>query len=187
MERVELPQLHEHPLIAFNRFPFSGCQVCSHFFSEFDVNAYGGYCCNELGCEEAVFHKECAKPLKEINHSFHPDHPLKLIIPTFPLKYSQPHICFCGRVFKVGYCCSLCDFKLDLECARRPEPLILLKNSYGHRHEHPLKLICDCEPYFGIRWEFCKVCVKGLDPVDPYYRCQECKEYSFHVDCVDFF
>ncbi|CAN6869200.1 unnamed protein product [Brassica oleracea] len=189
MERVELPQLHEHPLTAFNRFAFSGCQVCSHFFSEFDVKAYGGYCCNELGCEEAVFHKECAKPLKEINHSFHPDHPLKLIIPTFPLKYSQPHICFCGRVFKVGYFCSLCDFKLDLECARRPEPLILLKNSYGHGHghEHPLKLICDCEPYFGIRWEFCKVCVKGLDPADPYYRCQECKEYSFHVDCVDFF
>ncbi|KAF3591114.1 hypothetical protein DY000_02020317 [Brassica cretica] len=85
MERVELPQLHMHPLIPFTHFAFKGCQVCSPYVSEFNVNTYGGYRCNELGCEEAVFHKYCANPLKEINHSFHPDHPLKLIIPTFPL------------------------------------------------------------------------------------------------------
>ncbi|WZZ69986.1 hypothetical protein YC2023_081356 [Brassica napus] len=100
MERVELPQLHMHPLIPFTHFAFKGCQVCSPYVSEFNVNTYGGYRCNELGCEEAVFHKYCANPLKEINHSFHPDHPLKLIIPTFPLYDSQRHKCFCGARHK---------------------------------------------------------------------------------------
>ncbi|KAG2266925.1 hypothetical protein Bca52824_074004 [Brassica carinata] len=102
MERVELPQLHMHPLIPFTHFAFKGCQVCSPYVSEFNVNTYGGYRCNELGCEEAVFHKYCANPLKEINHSFHPDHPLKLIIPTFPLYDSQRHKCFCGASYIVG-------------------------------------------------------------------------------------
>ena len=102
MERVELPQLHMHSLIPFTHFAFKGCQVCSPCVSEFNVNTYGGYRCNELGCEEAVFQKYCANPLKEINHSFHPDHPLKLIIPTFPLYDSQRHKCFCGASYIVG-------------------------------------------------------------------------------------
>ncbi|CAH8389260.1 unnamed protein product [Eruca vesicaria subsp. sativa] len=184
MERVELPQLHQHPLIPFNRFAFSACKVCGHLFSEYNLSIQGGYRCNELGCEDAVFHKECFKPLKEINHSFHPDHPLKLIIPTFPLQDSQLHTCFCGNSFKVGYCCSVCDFQLDLECATRPEPLVLPANSYGH--EHPLKLVCDSydkEPSL----EFCKACVKYVvHQTIPYYRCQDC-DFVIHVDCLDLF
>ncbi|KAL0844302.1 hypothetical protein Bca101_017548 [Brassica carinata] len=182
MERVELPQLHEHPLIPFNRFVSSRCQLCCNLYSTY-YNIYGGYRCNELGCNEAVFHKECAKPLKEINHSFHPDHLLKLIIPTIPLKDSQPHTCFCGNVFKVGYCCTICDFKLDLECARRSEPLVLPENSYGH--EHPLKLACD--PTGWSSRKICEVCLKGDDQSFQHFRCQDCEEFVIHVDCVDFF
>ncbi|KAG2333714.1 hypothetical protein Bca52824_004894 [Brassica carinata] len=119
MERVELPQLHEHPLIPFNRFDFTRCELClsADDYAIGKPYIYGGYRCNVLGCELVVLHKDCANPLKEINHSFHPDHPLKLIIPTFPLKDSQPHTCFCGNVFKVGYYCTICDFKLDLSVA----------------------------------------------------------------------
>ncbi|KAF8079728.1 hypothetical protein N665_1004s0012 [Sinapis alba] len=185
MERVELPQLHEHILIPFNRFASVWCESCSSLNDYYNKpgNIYGGYRCNELGCEKAVFHKECFKPLKEINHSFHPDHPLKLIFPTFPLQDSQPHTCFCGRRFKVGYSCSMCDFKLDLKCAMRPEPLFLPENSY--RHEHPLKLVC--EQYKGIS-EFCKVCVKDADKLrNLLYRCQECEDFVIHVYCVDIF
>lgn len=136
------------------------------------------------GCEEVVFHKECFNPLKEINHSFHPDHPLKLIIPTLPLQDSQPHTCFCGNVFKVGYCCSVCDFKLDLGCATRPEPLVLPENSYGG-HEHPLKLFC--EPNAERQWPICKACGIGVYLKAHHYRCQECEELVIHVDCLGLF
>ncbi|KAF8079727.1 hypothetical protein N665_1004s0011 [Sinapis alba] len=183
MERVELPQLHKHPLIPFTRFAFSGCEGCRHLFSKFYV-IYGGYRCNELGCgEEAVFHKECFKPLKEINHSIHPNHPLKLIIPTIPLQDSQQHTCFCGRSFKTGYCCTICDFKLDLECAKRPEPLVLPKNSYGH--EHPLKLFS--EPFDENGFKICKACRLYVNMKAPHYRCQECEEFVIHMDCLDLF
>ncbi|KAF8079725.1 hypothetical protein N665_1004s0009 [Sinapis alba] len=188
MERVELPQLHEHPLIPFHRFVSGWCDLCNplNVFTEpgSNENIYGGYRCNELGCgEEAVFHKGCFKPLKEINHSIHPDHPLKLIIPTVPLQDSQLHTCFCGKGFKVGYRCSMCDFKLDLECATRPEPLVLLENSYGH--EHPLKLVF--EIYLMQSSKFCNACVKHVGQTDPHYRCQECEEFVIHVDCLDLF
>lgn len=59
MERVELPQLHEHPLIPFNRFVSSRCGVCHPVFDDYTadngdniylcVYIYGGYRCNELG------------------------------------------------------------------------------------------------------------------------------------------
>ncbi|KAF8079723.1 hypothetical protein N665_1004s0007 [Sinapis alba] len=186
MERVELPQLHQHPLIPFNRFVSGWCYLCNPFNlliqSNPNENIYGGYRCNELGCEKVVFHKDCAKPLKEINHSFHPDHPLKLIIPTIPLQDSQPHTCFCGRSFKTGYCCSICDFKLEMECATRPEPLVLPESSYGH--EHPLKLVC--ETCLKQSPKFCKACVKYVSQTNPHYRCQECEEFVIHVDCLVF-
>ncbi|KAF8079729.1 hypothetical protein N665_1004s0013 [Sinapis alba] len=183
MERVELPQLHEHPLIPFNRFVPVRCDLCIKLFSESDVTIYGGYRCNELGCERAVFHKDCANPLKEINHSYHPDHTLKLIIPTFPLFCSQQHTCFCGRRFKVGYSCSMCDFKLDLECAMRPEPLVLPENSYGH--EHPLKVVSEPMRLFcnkkGLK--ICKACGMYVNLTFPHYSCQECEEFVIHLNC----
>ncbi|CAN6869400.1 unnamed protein product [Brassica oleracea] len=170
MERVELPQLHEHPLIPFNRFVLTQCKACNLLSDDYGY-IYGGYRCNELGCEEIMFHKECFKPLKEINHSFHPNL-LKLIIPTLPLHNSQSHTCFCGYSFKAGYCCKICDFKLDLKCARRSNTRALPVNSYGH--EHLFKIVS--ESYRGRGEKICKAC--GY---------QECDQYVTHVDCVDFF
>ncbi|XP_018433270.1 uncharacterized protein LOC108805816 [Raphanus sativus] len=193
MERVELPQLHEHPLIPFSRFAYTLCELCSspdvcssptndHLNRRAYV--YGGYRCNELGCEEAVFHKDCASPLKEINHSFHPDHPLlELIIPTLPLKHSKTHTCFsCGDSFQVGYRCTICDFKLCLECARRSIPLVLPGNSYGHQHQ--LKLVCDDPPDdVEIEGGICKVCAESVDLKLLHFGCQDCKEFVIHVYC----
>lgn len=134
MERVEAAQLHKHPLIPFTRFEYGRCEGCRSrhddhhhaLASHKKIYIYGGYRCNELGCDKVLFHTECAKPLQElINHSSHPDHPLKLII------QDSQH---CGNKFKVGYSCTICDFKLDLECARRQEPLVLPANSHGHEN-----------------------------------------------------
>ncbi|ESQ50336.1 hypothetical protein EUTSA_v10002199mg [Eutrema salsugineum] len=144
-KKIKIP-LHEHPLLPVTRFAFGRCQGCLPSTNDY---IYRGYRCNELGCE-AVFHKECAESLPEINHCSHPDHPLKLIILD-----SNPSTCsFCKEKFKVGYCCSNCDFKLVLPCALRPA--ILEKSN---AHEHPLEFLR--EPQFigvsGIRSDFCKI------------------------------
>ncbi|KAF8084760.1 hypothetical protein N665_0703s0015 [Sinapis alba] len=182
MERVELPQLHQHPLIPFTHFVFGRCVVCTSDATDRGY-IYGGYRCNELQCDYVVFHKECVKPLKEINHSFHPDHTFKLVISGLPSQYFDflPHTCFCGENFIIGYCCSICDFKLDLRCARRSNPFFLPEIFYGHKHL--LKLVC--EPYVGRGWKFCKACVKSVKSDCPHYRCQECKEFVIHVDCLN--
>ncbi|KFK40322.1 hypothetical protein AALP_AA3G359700 [Arabis alpina] len=185
MEGVDVSPLHEHPLIPFTRFAFGWCNRCFSledvymYAKSVNLNIYGGYRCNELGCG-VVFHKECAKPSQEINHSSHPDHPLKLIITNLD---SEPSTCLCGKMFHVGYSCSVCDFKLDFECARRPEPLVLPSNSY--EHEHPIQLFR--EPYDDdAEWKNCKACQMDVDLSGSHYRCQQC-EFVIHVDCVYLF
>ncbi|CAA7040289.1 unnamed protein product [Microthlaspi erraticum] len=177
MEIVRVPQLHKHPLIPFTRFEYGRCEGCRSRHDDHHavgshkkIYIYGGYCCNELGCDKVLFHTECAKPLQETNHSSHPDHPLKLVIQD-----SQQSTCF-----KVGYSCTICDFKLDLECARRQEPLVLPANSHGH--EHPLELVR--EPSLGTKWKTCKICLNKT--VTSHYRCQQCDEFVIHMDCVCF-
>ncbi|ESQ50337.1 hypothetical protein EUTSA_v10001923mg [Eutrema salsugineum] len=170
-KQIKIP-LHEHPLLPVTRFAFGRCQGCLPSTNDY---IYGGYRCNELGCE-AMFHKECAESLPEINHYSHPDHPLKLI-----LQDSKPFstCSFCRDKFKVGYCCSVCDFHLDLRCAWRPS--ILEKSN---AHEHPLEFLR--QPQFigvsGIRSDFCKVCDSMI--FGHRYKCHQC-DFAFHLECAD--
>ncbi|WZZ85802.1 hypothetical protein YC2023_114381 [Brassica napus] len=47
MEKVDLP-VHNHPLLPLTRFSLGRCKGCwSHGY------IYGGYRCNELGCDQA--------------------------------------------------------------------------------------------------------------------------------------
>ncbi|CAL9247382.1 unnamed protein product [Arabidopsis halleri] len=130
MEKVELP-VHNHPLIPFTRFHHGLCTGC---WSDSDGYIYGGYICNELGCN-SVFHKECAESAAEINHHSHPNHPLKLFLAYKPFDCS-----LCGDSPRVGYSCSICDFKLDLSCARQPPPPQPAALEDFKVHEHPLVL-----------------------------------------------
>ncbi|KAL1208344.1 Protein VACUOLELESS GAMETOPHYTES [Cardamine amara subsp. amara] len=152
MEEIEVP-FHLHPLRPFTRFDFSMCEGC-RLSPDF---IYGGYRCNELGCDTIVFHKKCVMPLPEINHSYHPDHPLYLIMP-----YTEASRCSqCAVMFTFGYFCSTCDFKLDLICARKPGPLVLPENSYIH--EHPLT------------WR-----------LENWYSCNQC-DFSTSLDSLDLY
>ncbi|CAN7076085.1 unnamed protein product [Brassica oleracea var. botrytis] len=174
MERVELPQLHEHPLIPFNRFVLTQCKACNLLSDDYGY-IYGGYRCNELGCEEIMFHKECFKPLKEINHSFHPNL-LKLIIPTLPLHNSQSHTCFCGYSFKAGYCCKICDFKLDLKCARRSN---FFPEAYHTSHpQHPLKSRRGQVPDYADK-NICSACMRNPPPLN--IQCLKTHEHQLHL------
>ncbi|XP_010495933.1 PREDICTED: uncharacterized protein LOC104773078 [Camelina sativa] len=177
MEEVEVPPIHKHPLIPFTRFAFGKCKGCR---PPVDGYIYGGYRCNELGCDNVVFHKECAKPSPVINHSSHPDH--SLIFTNLNLKPtnvdSEPYTCtLCENWFGVGYRCSTCDFELDLACARRPAPFALLENSYGH--EHQLKLSSSLTQML-----ICKACLCSFSGWG--YICHPC-EFAIHVDCVESF
>ncbi|WZY90792.1 hypothetical protein YC2023_047527 [Brassica napus] len=165
MEEIEVPR-HEHPVRRFTRF-LSGC--CGAHCTDHE-RIYGGYRCNEPGCDKA-FHKECAEALPEIINSFHPEHPLKLI-----LDYSCPNACsLCQRKFGIGYTCSLCDFHIDLKCVRIPPPT---ENSC--LHEHPLKL-SHGEPSDSLEYE-CAVCGSTIGVY--IYICHQC-EFAIHLRCVD--
>ncbi|CAD5318941.1 unnamed protein product [Arabidopsis thaliana] len=157
MEKVEVPPIHNHPLLPFTRFSYKACKGCGYV-----GYIYGGYHCNELGCE-SVFHKECADPLPEINHSSHPDHPLKLLINVEPLASCSQ----CPSSFENGYLCSICDFKLDFRCATRLPLEFILEESTVH--EHPIQLSDGTRDGFV---QLCKTCKWGVfDAV--HYKCMD--------------
>ncbi|KAL9299978.1 putative chromatin regulator PHD family [Arabidopsis thaliana] len=178
----KLLPFHEHPLIPFTRFEFTKCKGCystdednTSFISKHPGCSYiyGGHRCNEPGCD-VVFHEECAKPLPEIDHPYHPVHPLKLIL----LHTRVSNCSFCGEFFSVGYRCNKCDFQLDLICARRPALLVLAENSY--LHEHPLQL--SHEAHETLR--DCKGCGHQHNSWKHFYTCHQC-EFFISLDCID--
>lgn len=172
MEEIEIP-FHEHLVRTSTRFLSTECGAnCStdHY------RIYGGYRCNELGCDKA-FHKECAEALPEIINSFHPEHPLKLIQDDWCLKVCS----LCQTWFRNGYSCSICNFHIDLKCVRIP-PLLVISDNLC-LHEHPLKL-SHGEPPDILEYD-CAVCGSTIgDKVKYYYRCHQCK-FAIHLGCVD--
>ncbi|KAL0740111.1 hypothetical protein Bca4012_081624 [Brassica carinata] len=169
MEEIEVP-FHEHLVRPTTRFLSEMCSAgCTY-----DYCIYGGYRCNEPGCNVA-FHKECAEALPEIINSFHPQHPLKLIQAE---DFSNYACSLCLRYFSVGYKCSICDFHIDLKCVRIPPPLVISEKSC--LHEHPLKLTHG-EPSDSN----CALCSYTIgDKNNYYYRCHQCK-FAIHLQCVD--
>lgn len=117
MAKQEVSSVHKHPLLPFTRLVSTMCEGCG-----LNGHMYGGYRCNELGCIDAVFHKECGEALPEINHPSHLDHPLKLF------SHDVEYFCsLCGGWGSpFGYSCSICDFKLDMVCATQSTPLAIL-------------------------------------------------------------
>ncbi|KAJ0232639.1 hypothetical protein HA466_0288800 [Hirschfeldia incana] len=167
MEEIEIP-FHEHLVRPTTRFLFG--RSCGAYCTNHFGTVYGGYRCNEPGCDK-VFHKECAEALPEIINSFHPEHPLELIHKVW---YSNA-CSLCQQKFGIGYRCSICYFQIDMKCARIPPPLVISENSC--LHEHPLKL-SHGEPSDSN----CAVC--GSTIGDYYYRCHQCK-FAIHLRCVD--
>ncbi|CAA7040287.1 unnamed protein product [Microthlaspi erraticum] len=166
MEKVELP-VHNHPLVSFTRFSLGQCKGC---WSRGYI--YGGYRCNEPGCD-TMFHKTCAESLPEIKHYSHPDHTLKLV-----RKFQSSMCSLCRVWFETGYFCSICDFKLDLGCDRRPDPPLTLEKS--NTHEHPLVLSNGVGFELSQSERNCKVCFEEVLEFETCYECHEC-ELFFHV------
>lgn len=183
MEKVELP-VHEHPLFLFDRFCMDRCKGCGRY-----GYFYGGYVCNELGCE-TFFHKECVESVPEIKHPSHPKHPLKL-----NLKCGRFCCSLCIGGLQVGYHCSICDFNIHLVCAKRPpsstsstsssspSPLpTTLENSKVH--EHPLLLSKNVKTLLLEGERNCKMCNMDININEEHlYECRMCN-MLFHWECV---
>ncbi|RID43261.1 hypothetical protein BRARA_I00130 [Brassica rapa] len=160
-EGVSLPLIHEHPMKPWNDLRKGDC--CQRFVSQSD-----GYYCKTC---DFFLHKECGE-LTEfiIDHPAHPDH-------TLQLRHDKGgNICdSCGRkIVNLCYRCEMCDFDVDLHCAKYPPPDVI---DNFETHPHKLTLLKE-----QTEFECSAKCRKGGGDGFPY-KCDEC-DVSFHVDCV---
>ncbi|CDY50382.1 BnaCnng19140D [Brassica napus] len=155
---VLLPLFHEHPMMPWNDHMRKGdCCDC------FEPQSDGYYC--KL-CDFFV-HKKCGDELSEFidHHPSHPNHTLRL------QKIREGYVCdICdSKIQNLCYHCEMCDFDVDLHCAKYPPP-----NVIDNFEMHPHKLTLTSAYAVGFSCGFC-------------YKCEECDECDvtfFHVECV---
>ncbi|KAF2571012.1 hypothetical protein F2Q70_00000118, partial [Brassica cretica] len=157
---VLLPLFHEHPMMPWNDLRKGNC--CGGYESQSE-----GYYCKL--CDFFV-HKKCGNDelSQFIDHPSHPNHPLEL-------RHESNNNCdLCGwKIAKLFYRCQMCDFDLDLHCAKRQPP-----NVIDNFETHPHKLILLKE---RTKFDCSAKCGKAGGGLP--YKCDEC-DVAFHVDCV---
>jgi len=142
-----------------------------------------GDCCGRLEaisdgyyCKSCDFfvHKKCGDECSEfIEHPCHSIHTLTLVRGE---RIKRGTYCdLCGKSINVNlyYSCKICDFDVDLYCAKYPPPEVI---DISETHNHKLTLIKK-----QIEFDCDAKC--GNDGYGFRYKCHEC-EVSFHVDCV---
>ncbi|WZZ84331.1 hypothetical protein YC2023_112910 [Brassica napus] len=170
---VLLPLFHEHPMMPWNDHMRKGdCCDC------FEPQSDGYYC--KL-CDFFV-HKKCGDELSEFidHHPSHPNHTLRL------QKIREGYVCdICdSKIQNLCYHCEMCDFDVDLHCAKYPPPNVI---DNFEMHPHKLTLVkkrrafpcsakCGKTSAYAVGFS-CGFC----------YKCEECDECDvtfFHVECV---
>ncbi|OWM64104.1 hypothetical protein CDL15_Pgr018675 [Punica granatum] len=130
------------------------------------------YFCPE--CPKFCLHKSCSQFPEQIQHPFHPSHPLVLNTKS-PYPSGKQWCDACRKDIKDGYIfhCSKCGFDLDLTCASRAPSL-----KHGKHSQHPLE-------FFELTFLelVCSVCGKGS--TERIYRCVPCK-FNVHSSCLTF-
>ncbi|EOA22295.1 hypothetical protein CARUB_v10002896mg [Capsella rubella] len=161
-EGVSLPLIHEHLMMPYNDTWKGECCGRSGFTT-------GGYYC--LSCNFYV-HKKCVDDSSEyIEHPSHAAHTLKL--------QSKPnHSCdLCRqRIKHLCYRCEICDFDLDLLCAKYPPPEVI---DALETHHHKLTLLKVKE----LNESYCNAKCGMTVSYKFHYKCIEC-DLAYHVDCV---
>ncbi|CAH2069300.1 unnamed protein product [Thlaspi arvense] len=160
-EGVSLPLFHEHLMVPRYELRIGDCCGRSESSSE------GFYC---KSCDFFV-HKKCADETSEsIQHPSHPNHTLKL------QRKPATRCSLCGKSFigDLFYRCEICNFDVDLYCAKYPPPDILdVSDMHWHDHIDLLKEQVSFDCFFK--------CGKIGDGFP--YICQIC-DVAFHMDCV---
>lgn len=158
---IEAPKTHEHRLSLVPEMIGFTCHLCGLVDDRFP------YACNLCGL---CFHKDCAESTPELNYSCHPKHPLKRL--TRVPNYNDGKCCLCAnKLHNVFYHCSICNFSVDVNCAKNPPPFTLV---HPKAHEHPLILMPQ-------RRFVCNAC--GMDDDPNPYVCRECN-FMIHRNCI---
>ncbi|OMO70137.1 C1-like protein [Corchorus olitorius] len=168
---------HEHGLLFVQDFsPPNDEAVCSCCMNRVEGPSY--YC----GECKFYLHKKCAEIelAPEINHPFHPKHPLTLL-PKSPYNSGRYMCNVCGRGGFSGfvYHCASCEFDLDVNCA-------LLQTSGAEKfpkylHHHPMLLIENHKEQ--VRHRNCRGCKQPLS--GPIYKCSDCDKLYLDKKCVE--
>ncbi|KAL9857017.1 putative chromatin regulator PHD family [Arabidopsis thaliana] len=194
---IQSPETHEHCLSLIPKMVMFNCYLCGRLDDRFP------YVCTLC---DLSFHKDCAESTPEINYSCHPSHILKRF--TRVPNYSDGKCCLCGnKLHNVFYSCSICNFSVDVDCAKNPPPFTLVQPK---AHKHSLTLmpqrtffcnVCglddDPNPYICIPCNFmihrksigignwnCGVCHKEIKWTHGAYSCLKCPNFAYHVRCA---
>ncbi|KAK4787757.1 hypothetical protein SAY86_011590 [Trapa natans] len=129
------------------------------------------YC---IECPDFLLHKSCSQFAEQIQHPFHPKHPLSLLTKS-PYRPGSLSCDACINKFSNGFVfhCGECKFDLDLNCASRVPSL-----RHDKHIEHPLDLFEETG-----REVVCSVCGKTCR--EHIYRCIACN-FNAHDTCLPF-
>lgn len=142
------------------------CRGC-----EMPVSGPAYYCAE---CPDFLLHKSCSQFPQQIQHPFHPPHPLILQTKS-PYTSGNLYCDACGKTVHHGFVfhCTECKFDLDLACASRTPSLRHEKHA-----EHPLALFEEVG-----RGVICSVCERTCG--EYIYRCTACN-FNAHNTCLPF-
>ncbi|XWS49140.1 hypothetical protein CRYUN_Cryun13aG0138100 [Craigia yunnanensis] len=159
---------HQHPLALRENMDLG---------SEVRCRACGENCFDPcFVCERCNFflHRQCAVEL-QIQHHFHPLHPLVLSPLPPNLDHDTIKCPACGGMFDrfmLVYRCAKCDFNLHTDCAK-PKLTPFLK--YGG-HSHFLNFVDKTRAPF-----LCRICSDKAQSC--FFRCVAC-QFNIHLYCL---
>ncbi|XP_031397467.1 uncharacterized protein LOC116208261 [Punica granatum] len=157
---------HDHRLASFrvDAPNYIECKACGQRISG-----------RVYGCRACIFvlHESCALASREIiNHPFHPQHPLTLLVDSetsFRCKVCERYCCS-------AYNCTECDFNLDMECAvsivhpPRDDQIFKEDRQEINHFSHPHQLTSfQAKPEFPAT---CRLCKEGIS--GDFYCCPDC-------------
>ncbi|GLT47735.1 hypothetical protein SLA2020_214020 [Shorea laevis] len=136
------------------------------------------YKCSECGF---CLHKSCAELPREINHSFHPSHPLILYEKSQYLGPFWCDSCHKEKGKEFVYHCSSCNFDLDIRCALIPNLITEDFPKPKHfSHQHSLFFLQN--NYIEPQDQSCSACEEPIP--GPVYCCFDC-EFLLHQKCFE--
>ncbi|CAL9232457.1 unnamed protein product [Arabidopsis halleri] len=171
-EVIDISESHHHKLTLFKERTLFDCDAnkCGEDGYEFS------YQCDEC---DLTFHVDCVwnppegKNPSEVNHSYHPLHPLKLHIGQ-PPDYSDGKCRLCAQKIcdRLFYHCSACNFSLDMRCLLNPPPQYVMDLKV---HDHQLIFRPRLDSFT------CNAC--GLSGDRNPYICVHC-DFMIHQECL---
>ncbi|KAA8521021.1 hypothetical protein F0562_011691 [Nyssa sinensis] len=176
---------HKHALILREkeRTHETFCDVCRR------IIVGSAYDCEQRKCDFSI-HRSCAKFPQQIQHPFHPQHPLTFLASPPPDDDSKKSDCSaCGMIgWEFIYHCSDCQFSLDVACAALTPTKDHQDQSNNQlqlqilSHPHPL-IICDHNDKYSP--VICSACRLPMEDLHLICVCLECK-CLLHQSCTYF-